>query len=430
MAARDLGFSSHFLEQMQQLKPEDLVRVAQQYLGTETQTVYALLPPDTAAKAPHIKTRSDEHPVETWQSAEGMRVLFKRDHRLPFVELRSVFFGGVLTEAPSLNGITQWMSQGLLKGTSKKTAAELMEQIESVGGSIDAYAGNNSFGINLECMQSDTQMALDCLREVLQDPTFPEEEIERERQVQLAGIQAQRDQLLGRCLQLMRRGLFGDRYYGMISLGQEATVSSFTREALLQHSKRWMHPGNQVLAIYGDMDPEHIKPLLNHYWDRSQQHIEPVAPIELEPQTIVLPADNQETTDKKQSVVVVGFKGCRLDDPQRHALDLIQETCSDLGSRLFMKIRDELGLAYYVGAQHMPGIIPGYFAFYAGTSPDHVDQVKEEMGKQIQHLVDQGITETELKRSKAKLLGQKKIARQSLGHLATQSALDLSLIHI
>ena len=92
------------------------------------------------------------------------------------------------------------MSQGLLKETSKKTAAELMEQIESVGGSIDAYAGNNSFGISLECMQSDAQMALDCLREVLQDPTFPEEEIERERQVQLAGIQAQRDQLLGRCL--------------------------------------------------------------------------------------------------------------------------------------------------------------------------------------------------------------------------------------
>ena len=113
------------------------------------------------------------------------------------------------------------MSQGLLKGTSKKTAAELMEQIESVGGSIDAYMSNNSFGINLECMQSDTQMALDCLREVLQDPTFPEEEIERERQVQLAGIQAQRDQLLGRCLQLMRRGLFGDRYYGMISLGRK-----------------------------------------------------------------------------------------------------------------------------------------------------------------------------------------------------------------
>ena len=119
-----------------------------------------------------------------------MRVLFKRDQRLPFVELRSVFFGGVLTETPSHNGITQWMSQGLLKGTRKKTAAELMEKIESVGGSIDAYAGNNSFGINLECMQSDTKMALDCLREVLQDSTFPEEEIERERQVQLAGIQA------------------------------------------------------------------------------------------------------------------------------------------------------------------------------------------------------------------------------------------------
>ena len=89
MAARDLGFSSHFLEQMQQLKPEDLVG-CQQYRNRNTNCLCPSVP-DTAAKAPHIKTRSDEHPVESWQSAEGMRVLFKRDHRLPFVELRSVF---------------------------------------------------------------------------------------------------------------------------------------------------------------------------------------------------------------------------------------------------------------------------------------------------------------------------------------------------
>jgi zinc protease len=88
-----------------------------------------------------------------------------------------------------------------------------------------------------------------------------------------------------------------------------------------------------------------------------------------------------------------------------------------------MRIRDELGLAYYVGAQHMPGVVPGYFGFYAGTSPEHVERVKEEFKIQIEKIKNEGITQQELDRSKAKMLGQKQIARQDLGHLAMTSAL-------
>ncbi|MDA7618547.1 insulinase family protein, partial [Verrucomicrobia bacterium] len=150
--------------------------------------------------------------------------------------------------------------------------------------------------------------------------------------------------------------------------------------------------------------------------------------------TINLPKENtsscaalhslSESTEKKQSVVVLGFLGATFFDRERHALDLLQETCSDLGSRLFMRIRDELGLAYYVGAQHMPGILPGYFAFYAGTSPEQVDLVQKELKSEIETLKTEGITQKELDRSKAKMLGQRQIARQELGHLAMSSALD------
>jgi zinc protease len=84
-----------------------------------------------------------------------------------------------------------------------------------------------------------------------------------------------------------------------------------------------------------------------------------------------------ETRDKKQAVLVIGFRGSTLFDPESYALEILQEACSDLGSRLFMRIRENLGLAYYVGAQNFAGLSP-LFGFYVGTAPEKVDLVEND----------------------------------------------------
>jgi zinc protease len=131
-----------------------------------------------------------------------------------------------------------------------------------------------------------------------------------------------------------------------------------------------------------------------------------------------------EIRDKKQAVLLVGFPGATVSGTDRYALELLQEACSDLGSRLFLRIRDNLGLAYYVGAQNFLGLVPGYFAFYVGTAPEKVDQVEQEILREAELLRAEGLTAEELKRAKAKIVGQKKIARQDLGGLAMTMALD------
>jgi len=131
-----------------------------------------------------------------------------------------------------------------------------------------------------------------------------------------------------------------------------------------------------------------------------------------------------ESHDKKQAVLVLGFPGTTLFDLDRYALELLQEACSDLGSRLFLRIREKLGLAYYVGAQNLVGLAPGYFAFYAGTATDKVDLVEQEFLSEVELLRREGLTPEELNRAKAKVIGQKKIARQDLGQLAMANALD------
>jgi zinc protease len=131
-----------------------------------------------------------------------------------------------------------------------------------------------------------------------------------------------------------------------------------------------------------------------------------------------------ETRDKKQAVLVIGFRGTTLHDADRYPLELLQETCSDLGSRLFMRIREKLGLAYYVGAQNVVGLVPGYFAFYAGTTPEKAGLVEAELLSEAELLRAEGLTAEELKRAKAKVIGQRKIARQDLGGFAMTTALD------
>ena len=142
------------------------------------------------------------------------------------------------------------------------------------------------------------------------------------------------------------------------------------------------------------------------------------------PNSISRPKRVEETRDKKQAVLVIGFPGTTMDDDDRYALELLQECCSDLGSRLFLRIREQLGLAYYVGAQNFAGLVPGYFAFYTGTEPAKAGLVEKELFKEAELLRTEGLTAEELKRAKAKIIGQKKISRADLGHLASTTALD------
>jgi zinc protease len=111
-------------------------------------------------------------------------------------------------------------------------------------------------------------------------------------------------------------------------------------------------------------------------------------------------------------------------DKDRHALELIDEASSDLGSRFFVRIRENMGLAYYVGASQMQGLVPGLFAFYLGTDPQKIEPVKTALLDEIRKLASDGLTEEELTRAKRKLIGQHQIAMQSNDAFGYQVALD------
>jgi zinc protease len=331
------------------------------------------------------------------------------------------FSGGLLAETQATSGLTSMVSRLLLKGTRRRSAIELATEIESLGGSLEPYGGNHSFGASAEVLSGDFAQGLDLLADVILHPAWPADAIEREREVQLASLRGQRDQLLQCAFKGLRRGLFGDNGYGLDSLGSESNVRRFVVQDIDSFYRHLAVPNNAVLSIFGDIHADAVRAEVEHAFRDWQ----PGAVFgHQSTQPVLHTARIEEAREKEQAVIALGFTGSTFDAADRPALELLQEACSDMGSRLFMRIRDELGLAYYVGASNFLGRTPGYFAFYCGTAPDEVDRVDQELRAQADALRTAGLTEEELTRAKAKLVGQKKIARQDLGHLALSAALD------
>jgi zinc protease len=423
MVSSDLNFSARYLESVKKITPAELLRVAREYLTEENRTLYGLLPAGTGPKSVDCADKFVDRQIQKFDFPNGLRLLVKEDHRLPFVEFRAVLKGGVLAETPAINGIALLMSKMLLQGTGRRTAEQIATEIESVGGSIESYGGNNSFGVNAEVLSSDFDTGLDMVTDVMLNPAFPKDAFECEKEIQLGNIKAQKDELLSLCGKMMRRGLFGDSGYGLSTLGTEQTMQNLEPSMVRDMHQKLAVPNNCVLAIFGDVKADDVRAAVEKKFGAWKKGADALAKL---PEASAAHSILRivETKEKKQAVLVIGFPGTSVYNPDRYALELIQEACSDLGSRLFTRIREKLGLAYYVGAQNFLGLSPGYFAFYVGTDPEKVDLVESELHKEAEVLRQEGLTAEELKRAKAKVIGQKKIARQDLGSYAMTTSLD------
>lgn len=422
LLAGDLDFSENYLAKLQRVTPQDIQRVARNYFVPERLNVTVLQPKGSLHKAAIASRPIKEETVHKTIFPNGLTLLTKEDHRLPFVEVRLVMKSGLLFENSQNNGISQLTAKMLLKGTKKRSAVQIVREIESVGGSISTYSGANSMGLSIEVMRADLPLALDILSDILQNSSFETEILAREQQAQIADILQEREQPVKIAMQNARAKLFGIHPYSLPNLGTEKTVKSLGRADLANFWKRIATPSNMVLAIYGDIRTEEINRLVkNTLGNLKGKEI-------LLPKTSPAQFNASETItdiqDKEQGVVVIAFPGIDLKNSDRAAIELMNAALSGMGSRLFARLRDQLALCYYVGVHEMIGVDPGFIYFYIGTEPKRVSEAQKEILAEIEKLRAKGITIEELQRARNGLLGERKMQRQNLGDLALTSALD------
>jgi len=420
---RNLDFSREFLQKVAELTPDDLQRVANKYLTPDGLTVTSLNPEGTVAKQDSKIERSAQPDVKAFELSNGMRLLVLADSRLPLVSMVVAFRGGLIAENKQNNGISSLMAKTMIKGTKTRSSDEIASSIEQVGGVLNADAGNNTFNVSVDILKSDLDLGLDLLADVVQNPTFPQNEVEREKQAQIAEIKAREDQITAIGIDALRHELFGDHNYGLKPTGTIETINNLTREAIEAFREKLVSADNGVLAIFGDVNPDEVHKMAEaRFGTLPQGEIigkSGTNPPEIEGRKIV-----ETLEDKQQAVIMVGYPAVEVTSPDLPKLEILDAISSDLSSRFFMRIRDEKSLAYFVGSTIQTGIDPGAFVFYLGTDPDRLDEATTELRAEIEEMVRNGVTEDELKRAKAKIAGTEARRRQNQGAFAMSVAVD------
>ncbi|MBA2269020.1 MAG: insulinase family protein [Chthoniobacterales bacterium] len=420
---RNLNFSRDYLDAVQKVTLADVQRVAQQYLVENNLTIVSLNPKGALAGKRQAASEAAAGEIQKIELSNGLRLLVREDPRLPLVSVTSVFRGGLLAETARTNGITHLMAKTLLKGTKTRTAEEIADVIEAVGGNIGSDSGNNSFSVSLDVTAPDLPLGLELLSDILLNATMPEKAVAREKEVQLAAITEEEEQLTTVARNILREALFAEHPYALRSKGSEKAVAKLTQRDLQQFRDDYVVAKNGVVSIFGAVNAAEVRRLCEELLGSMKPGS--LALSEAKPSAPVSETREVESLkEKAQGVLMVGFRGADLFSKDRYTLELIDEASSDLGSRFFVRIREQMGLAYYVGATQMQGLVPGLFAFYLGTDPLKLGPVKTALLDEIAKLARDGLTKEELARAKKKLIGQQQIANQSNDSLGYMTALD------
>lgn len=423
LLTRNLNFSRDYLAAVQKVTLDDIRRVAGQYLVDANLTLVSLNPKGSLLAKGEAAKPINAGEVQKFELSNGLRILVREDARLPLVSMTAVFRSGLLAETPQTNGITRLMAKALLKGTKTRTAEQIANQIEAVGGSIGSEAGNNSCSVSLHVTKPDLKLGIDLLSDVLLNATMPEQAVAREKEVQMAGLKEEDEQPATVARNILRAALFGDHPYALRANGSPDSVPRLTQKDLLDFRDRYLVAKNGVISVFGDVKAAEVKQIL----EQTLHGMKPgaLALTDAHPAAPLRQMTNVESQkEKAQGVIMVGYRGVDIFSKDRHALELIDEASSDLGSRFFIRIREQMGLAYYVGATQMQGLVPGLFAFYLGTDPQKIEPVKTALLDEIRKVASDGLTSEELMRAKKKMIGQQQIANQSNDAFGYQCALD------
>lgn len=423
--ARNLDFTRDMVAAISSVTPEAVKRVAVAHLRDQALTVTSVNPKGSEAKARRRRRVVDAEAVQRVVLENGLTVLVKPDRRVPLITLHACLRGGMLAETAKTAGMSRLMARTILKGTTTRSAEDIATLIEESGGGISAESGGSSWSVTVDLLKPDLAMGIEVLSDVLRHPAYPAAEVKREKGIQLAALKAEADRLTNVAFREMREAMFGPHPFAWDRNGSAKTLAGITRESLLDFHRSLTVAKNMVVAVYGDVDPVEAVRLVDAAFGSlpsGRRHGTPKG-VGFAP-GLAGRLVREARKDKKQAVLAVGYPTVPALHKDRAALELLDEACSDMASRLFLRIREEQGLAYYTGAFQILGMAPGAFAFYLGTSPDQLDHAQSELLDEVAKLAAHGLDEEELTRVKRSWVGKNLISRQSPESLARTAALD------
>jgi predicted Zn-dependent peptidase len=321
---------------------------------------------------------------------------------IPHVE--SVFIGGwfdrgTMHERPGKSGVAHLNEHMVHKGTKKRTFDQITEAIENVGGSLNAMTSEEETAYVYSVLAADSELAVDIMADIILNPIYPQEELEKERQVVAQEISQYNDQPHHVALVNCHETMFDGHPVGRSILGDVDTVLGLTREDLIEFTQENYGSENFVVAASGKIEHDYFVAMVR---DRFSG-MKPVKDMSFMPPIARPDFILEDRPQLEQLAIVIGFPSVSVKDPDLYATTVMNSILGGgFTSRLFMEIRERRGLVYDVGSSHWPGYTTGAIHISGGLAPENAPQFFEAAMTQMKNLKDD-VTDKEIERAKNQL---------------------------
>ena len=357
--------------------------------------------------------------VEVTRLPSGLAVVTDRMEHLESASLGVWVGAGSRDEKPDEHGISHLLEHMAFKGTTRRTARQIAETIEAVGGDLNAATSVESTGYFARVLKADVPLALDVLADILSDPTFDPEELRREQNVIVQEIGATEDAPDDLVFDRLQETAFPKQPVGRSILGTPDTVRSFNAARLRAYLTRNYRAPDMLVAAAGAVEHQRI---VEEAEKRFASFVGPAGPV---PEPASFSGGTRvETRDLEQVHIAMALEGVAVKDPELYSLQVFTSALGGgMSSRLFQEVREIRGLCYTIHAFHMPYSDIGMFGLYAGTDETDAPELMRVVIDQIGNATET-LTEAEVNRAKAQMKAGLLMALESsearIGQLARQ----------
>ena len=348
----------------------------------------------------------------------GLTVLFeKRD-----VDVTTVMLGvryGSGYDSLKEKGMAHFIEHLCFKGTEKRTAKEIIDELEKIGGDVNAYTSDEATAYHVKLPSNHLNVAMDVLFDIFFNPIFPEEDVKKEASVICEEIKMYNDNPMRHSLEIIESNLF-ESPFGVSGTGLPEVVKAMTREQLLKKHDEIYIPKNSILSVVGNNDFEEIVALAEKLSSVKKNN-----EMELEfPKVCKRNLDSEEKRDGlEQANVVLGVHFPKAGERASYASEIFSAILGQgMSSKLFTEVREKRGLVYGIKSYLDNGKNYGYLIIWAGTDPSNVEKVKDISRNEFAKMKD--ITQEELDEAKVQVVANRKVESEGSGETAVNLIME------
>lgn len=336
--------------------------------------------------------------IEISQLPCGLRVVTDTIKTVETVSLGIWVGAGSRNESEANNGVAHFLEHMAFKGTQTRTALQIAEEIESVGGYLNAYTSREVTAYYARVLKQDTKLALNILTDILQNSIFDPAEMEREREVILQEIGQSYDTPDDIIFDYFQETAYPNQSLGRPILGPASLVKSMSRETLIDFMKKHYNPEQMVLVASGNIDH---KSLLS--WAEDMLDLPKAAPVEDYAPAQFVGGDFRQARELEQLHFLLGMKGPGAQDPDYYDGTIFSTILGGgMSSRLFQEVREKRGLVYSIYSFLTAQSDVGTFGIYAGTGGKEIGTLVDVVSEEL-HKMTQEVSEQELLRAKSQM---------------------------